>query len=216
MADLYIVDNRGSSGFSRKLCIKKIREELADNIELVRLFEAEARIVGHLHHDNIVQVYDFGRDEATQELFLVMELVDGLDLNSVLRLVGELGLQLPLDFAVYVLESLLLALDHAHTLRIDGEITPVIHRDISPHNLLVSTAGVVKLADFGIAKARGLSEATRTGVIKGKVSYIRQVAARFLSRRSPTCSAQGWCFGSASPASACSGRPWSTRFWPGY
>ena len=172
MADVYVVDNEGVSGFSRKLCIKKIRRELVDRPELVKLFETEARIVGNLRHDNIIQVYDFGRDEKTRELFLVMEYVDGLDLNQILHLASEHGLQVPLDFAVYVIESLLLALDHAHTLTIGREICPVIHRDISPHNLLVSTSGVVKLADFGIAKAKGMSEATYTGELRGKLSYM--------------------------------------------
>ena len=173
MADVYKVTNKGVSGFSKTLCIKRIRKEYVDRPEFVEMFETEARIVSHLQHDNIVQVYDFGRDENTRELFLVMEYIDGLDLNTILEIVGNYG-TVSINFAVYVLESLLLALDHAHTLEVDGKRSSVIHRDISPHNILLSSAGSVKLADFGIAKAKGLSlsDETRTGVLKGKLSYM--------------------------------------------
>jgi eukaryotic-like serine/threonine-protein kinase len=145
MADVFSVENVGTSGFSRKLCIKKIRKEFVNRVEFVRLFETEAQIIGHLRHDNIVPVYDFGRDEKTNELYLVMELVDGLDLDSVLEIANDMGLHVPLDFAVYVLESLLLALDYAHTLKIGGTPANIVHRDVSPHNLLVSSSGTVKL-----------------------------------------------------------------------
>jgi serine/threonine protein kinase len=174
MADVYKAINSKISGFSRRLCIKKIRKEYVDRIDFVEMFEAEARIVSHLEHGNIVQVYDFGRDEKTKELYMAMEYVDGLDLESILRLANEVGLQVQIDFAVYVLDCLLTALNYAHTLKIDGVRTPIIHRDVSPHNILVSITGEVKLADFGIAKAKGLpgTDKTRTGVLKGKLAYM--------------------------------------------
>lgn len=171
MADVYLVENSAHAGFSTELCIKKIRREYANTPEMVELFESEARIIGNLKHDNIVRVYDFDRD-TSGELFLVMEHIDGLDLDSILKTLAHFGAKMSLEMAVYILENLLLALHHAHTLKIDGELVTVIHRDVSPHNMLVSSAGIVKLADFGIAKAKGISEETRTGVIKGKFAYM--------------------------------------------
>ena len=170
MAEVFAVEKSGPAGFEKKLCLKRIRREYADDIAFIESFESEARIVSRLQHPNIVQVFDFFRQE--RDLCLVMELIDGMDLRDVLNLVGRFGLLLPADVSVYILESLLLALQHAHSLTIKGETVSVIHRDVSPHNLLISTAGVVKLADFGIAKARGLSQQTQTGVLKGKLCYM--------------------------------------------
>jgi serine/threonine-protein kinase len=172
MADVYEVESLGPGGFTKQLCIKKIRKELAARQDFVTLFQTEARIISRLQHSNIVQVFEFNRDDKTGDLFLVMEYVEGLDLNTILKQASDLGLQVPLDFAVYVLESLLSALQHAHSLKTKDALTPVIHRDISPHNLLITIDGVVKLADFGIAKIKGMSDATETGVLKGKLAYM--------------------------------------------
>jgi serine/threonine protein kinase len=172
MAEVYEVLSSGPGGFAKRLCIKKIRKEVSARQDFVAMFETEARIVSRLQHSNIVQVFEFNRDEKSGDLYLVMEYVDGLDLNTILKEASDLGLQVPLDFAVYVLESLLSALQCAHSLRTRHEPTPVIHRDISPHNLLITTDGVVKLADFGIAKMKGMSDATETGVLKGKLAYM--------------------------------------------
>jgi hypothetical protein len=101
-----------------------------------------------------------------------MEYVEGLDLRDILRQVDQVGLRVPVGFALHVAEGLLAALKRAHEHAVDGEPRPVVHRDVSPHNLLVSTDGFVKLADFGIAKARGSTSATRTGVVKGKLAYL--------------------------------------------
>jgi serine/threonine protein kinase len=108
--------------------------------------------------------------------------IEGMDLVQMLRLINDFGLLLPADVAVYILESLLLALHHAHHLQINDEEVCVIHRDISPHNLLVSRAGVVKLADFGIAKAKGISPDTPSGVLKGKLTYLAPERIRNGSR----------------------------------
>ena len=170
MAEIFAVEKTGPAGFEKQLCLKRIRRDYADNIDFVTAFESEARIISRLQHPNIVQVFDFFQNE--NDLCLVMELIDGLDLCEVLKLINRFGLLLPVDVAVYILESLLLALHHAHTLDVKGETVSVIHRDISPHNLLISTAGVVKLADFGVAKAKGMSQKTKTGVLKGKLCYM--------------------------------------------
>ncbi|MBN2715014.1 MAG: serine/threonine protein kinase [Deltaproteobacteria bacterium] len=171
MAEVFAVEKTGPAGFEKQLCLKRIRRELANNKEFIESFETEARIVSRLQHPNIVQVFDFFKHE--DDLCLVMELIEGMDLVGMLRLINDFGLLLPADAAVYILESLLLALQYAHHLPVkDEEEVCVIHRDISPHNLLVSKAGVVKLADFGIAKAKGISPDTPSGVLKGKLTYL--------------------------------------------
>jgi serine/threonine-protein kinase len=170
MAEVFGAQQLGPSGFVRPVCLKCVRTEYSCDSQFVSMFEAEARIAATLQHPNIVQVLDFDRYEG--RLFLVMELVDGWDLRRILARARRLGLAVPLPVVVHIFEGLLLALEHAHGRMVDGMPRPVVHRDVSPHNVLVSVEGVVKLADFGIAKARGLSDATRTGLIKGKLAYL--------------------------------------------
>ncbi len=176
MAEVFHAEMLGPSGFLKPVCLKRVRPEFSDNAEFVQMFESEARIAATLQHPNIVQVFDFDRHEG--QLFLAMEFVDGLDLRHVLSRAHHLGLRLSLEFAVCVMEGLLAGLYHAHSRRAEGEPRPVVHRDVSPHNILISTDGVVKLADFGIAKARGLSDVTQSGVIKGKLAYLSPEQAR--------------------------------------
>jgi serine/threonine-protein kinase len=176
MAEVFRASILGPSGFRKPVCIKRIRPELGDDPEFVEMFEREARIAALLTHPNIVQVFDFDRHEG--RLFLAMELVEGLDLRDVVKDVRALGLRVPVGFALHVTRGLLEALGHAHGLLVDGAPRPVVHRDVSPHNVLISTDGSVKLADFGIAKARGSSAATREGVVKGKLAYLSPEQAR--------------------------------------
>ncbi|MCP4603971.1 MAG: serine/threonine protein kinase [Proteobacteria bacterium] len=170
MAEVFQADMGGPSGFIKPVCLKRVRAEFSGDPDFVQSLEGEARIAASLQHTNIVQVFDFDRHEG--QLFLAMEFVDGADLRHVLNEVSRLGLRLPLEFAIHVMKGLLSGLSHAHGQCVDGEPRPVIHRDVSPHNILISTKGEVKLTDFGIAKAKGLSDATRTGVFKGKLAYL--------------------------------------------
>ncbi len=170
MAEVFRATATGTSGFTRPVCIKRVRPELCDDPEFVEMFEREARISANLQHPNIVQVFDFDRYDG--RLFLAMEYVEGMDVRHILKETAALGVRGPVEFALHVTEGLLEALKHAHANTVDGVQMPVIHRDISPHNILVSVDGFVKLTDFGIAKARGGSSATRTGVIKGKLAYL--------------------------------------------
>jgi len=147
-----------------------VRAEFSGDEEFVAMFRREAQIAAALQHPNIVQVFDF--DQHDGRMFLAMEYVEGLDLRDILRQTGDLGLRVPLGFALHVAHGLLAALQRAHEHTVGGEPRPVVHRDVSPHNLLVSTEGFVKLTDFGIAKARGSTSATRTGVVKGKLAYL--------------------------------------------
>ncbi|MCP4196516.1 MAG: protein kinase [Proteobacteria bacterium] len=170
MAEVYEATMGGPSGFAKQVCLKRVRADLSDDPEFVQLFEGEARIAATLHHRNIVSVVDFDIHQGQQ--FLAMEYVDGLDLRHIIRDASLLGLRIPAEFSIYVMENLLAALDHAHNQHHGQEPRPIVHRDVSPHNVLVSKNGDVKLADFGIAKAEGLSNVTRTGVVKGKLSYL--------------------------------------------
>ncbi len=170
MAEVFLADMVGPSEFIKPVCLKRMRSEFLREPDFIQSLESEARIAASLQHPNIVQVFDFDRHEG--QLFLAMEFVDGLDVRKILNKLSKIGLHLPLEFVIHIMEGLLSGLAYAHGQKVAGKSRPVIHRDISPHNILISTDGVVKLADFGIAKAKGLSDATRTGVIKGKLAYL--------------------------------------------
>ena len=135
------------------------------------MFFDEASIASRLHHGNIVQVLDYGTVDGSE--FIAMELVDGLDANSAFRMGEERGESLPAAVALYVIAETAYALEYAHAAGVNhDDVTGVVHRDVSPHNILLSWDGDVKLSDFGIAFAETKSERTRTGVIKGKFSFM--------------------------------------------
>jgi len=166
MAEVFIGSTIGAEGFSRKVAIKRVLPGYSDNDAFSKMFVAEARIISQLVHPNIVSVLDFDRD-AESRLFLVMELVEGKDLDA---LVGT-GL-LPFSVVIFVIGEVLRGLGYAHDLPVGNESRGVVHRDISPHNVLLSWSGAVKVSDFGIAKARAASEATASVFIKGKPAYM--------------------------------------------
>src|SRR4051794_26023951 len=165
--------------FQRPLVIKRILPEVSGHPDFVRLLQDEARLSARLDHRAIVRVYELGC--VANEHFLAMEFVDGPDLASLLSALGRLDRKLDPSLACYLMYEVASALAYAHSLEI-------IHRDVSPSNILVSKSGAVKLCDFGIAKAAGgiRNDKTRTGVVKGKVSYMspEQADARQLDPRS--------------------------------
>ncbi len=184
MAELYLGRARGIEGFEKLVVLKCIRQEYEHEGDFIRMFLDEARLAATLSHPNIVQVFDV--DRADGRYFFAMEYVDGRDLVAIRKaaaIEGRLALEHVLSIAVGVTA----ALHHAHELR-DAEGRPrgVVHRDVSPSNVLVSHDGAVKLVDFGIARAAGRLTTTRAGTLKGKVRYMspEQCSGLDLDRRS--------------------------------
>ncbi len=167
MAEVFIASIQGAEGFSRRVAIKRVLPGYSENPQFSQMFVAEAQISSRMQHPNIVSVLDFDRDHEGR-LFLVMELVDGKDLDALLAT----GL-LPFPVVIYVLTEMLKGLGYAHDLPASADsMRGIVHRDVSPHNVLLSWEGAVKVSDFGIAKAREASEATASVFIKGKPAYM--------------------------------------------
>ena len=171
MATVHHALLRDDSGFEKPLAIKCMRRELSQDPEFVRRFVDEARIASTLGHSNIVQVFDFGM--ADSRYFLAMELVQGPDLGSLLDRLAKARRSMPVPAVLQVAIGALRGLGAAHR-RVDaqGNAAPVVHRDISPQNILISLSGEVKVADFGIAKAASNLVQTRAGVVMGKFFYM--------------------------------------------
>jgi serine/threonine-protein kinase len=164
----------GPLGFSRALCIKRIRPALSGDPAFVRKLAAEARLSALLLHPNIVQVHDFG--DVDGEYYIAMELVEGMDLLAVLRRASNNGITLPIGVICHVVAEVARALGYAHALT-DEDSRPlgIIHRDVTPSNIMITPLGAVKLLDFGIARATAHLRndiITRSGALHGKVSYL--------------------------------------------
>ena len=172
MAEVLLGRQLGVEGFEKKVVIKKILPHLAEQASFVRMFLEEARIAARLQHGNIVQVYDLLHEG--NEFYAILEFVRGGDLNVMLKISTALGESIPIEIACRIVCDVSDALLAAHSYRDDmGVHKPIFHRDVSPHNVLLSMEGAVKLSDFGIAKAAdSLADDTGTGVLKGKVVYM--------------------------------------------
>ncbi len=166
MAETFVAVRRGVGGFEQRVCLKRILPAFESEEDFVRQFLEEARVSAQLRHANIVQVLDFGAVDGTH--YLALELVEGLDLYRLLRELKARSQPVAFDVAAHLAIELATALDYAHR-RPDGA---VVHRDISPSNVLISLEGEVKLADFGIAKALSSRMTTTTQGVKGKVPYM--------------------------------------------
>jgi serine/threonine protein kinase/tetratricopeptide (TPR) repeat protein len=172
MAEVFKAKAHGVEGFEKILVIKRILPDLSENPRFVSMFIDEAKIAVTLSHANIVQVFDLGHAEGTY--FIAMEYVAGMDLSAMLKRTRKAKRRIGPELAVYVISELAKGLDYLHRRR-DSEMRPlnIVHRDVSPQNVLLSFEGEVKLTDFGIAKARSVAQAvTELGVIKGKYAYM--------------------------------------------
>ena len=185
MAELYLTRTVGIEGFEKLVCVKRILPQYINNPTFVNMFLNEARLAATLHHPNIAQVYDIGQDAG--EYFFSMEYVHGEDLGRLVATGRENGVPISLDCALTLAAGLCAGLHHAHEKAApDGKPLGVVHRDVSPTNVLVSYDGAVKLVDFGIARAGGEPSQSTTG-LKGKISYMSPEQCRgrtVLDRRS--------------------------------
>ena len=166
MAEVFLASTLGAEGFSRKVAIKRVLPGFSDNPAFAGMFVSEAQISSRLVHPNIVSVLDFDR-AADGGLFLVMELVDGKDLDGLVS-----SGMIPIPVMIFVMTEVLRGLGYAHDLPTGEHMRGVVHRDVSPHNVLLSWEGAVKVSDFGIAKARSATDATASVFIKGKPAYM--------------------------------------------
>ena len=171
MAVVYRAVMRGAAGFTRSVALKRIREQLTTSTEFVRMFIEEARVCSELDHGNIVQVHDFGVD--ARGYYLVMEWVDGVHLGQCMDALARRGQAMHWRHAAAVCAQALAGLSAAHCrVDADGNPAPVIHRDVTPQNILISVGGVAKLTDFGLARAMDRAPMTGPDVVKGKLSYL--------------------------------------------
>ncbi|MET0152362.1 MAG: protein kinase [Candidatus Binatia bacterium] len=171
MAELFLAKRRGVEGFEKTLAIKRILPELSWNREFVSMFINEAKIAARLSHPNIVQIFDFGKID--NYYFIAMEYVHGENLRALLQRSAQKQIPLSTDLAAFIAARACAGLDHAHRKTDEtGRPLRIVHRDVSPQNVLVSYDGDVKVVDFGIAKAVAENPEATRGVLKGKLAYL--------------------------------------------
>jgi serine/threonine protein kinase len=185
MARIYVGRATGIGSFERHVVLKMILPERANDATAVQMFLDEARLAASLNHQNVAQVFEVGEDLGIH--FLAMEYVHGQDLRALLAKAGSSGTRVPLELALTVVAGAAAGLEHAHERRnSDGSPMGIVHRDVSPSNIMIGYDGAVKLLDFGIAKATSRSFETQSGIIKGKFAYMapEQCRGREVDRRS--------------------------------
>jgi len=171
MAEIFLAKFQGIGGFEKKIIIKRILPRFSENQEFIKMLIHEAKTAVQLHHQNIVQIYDLGKVRDTY--FISMEYIRGKDLRTVLNRLKSQGQTMPEELAVFIAREVCKGLDYAHHITDqNGEPLNLVHRDISPPNILLSLEGEVKIIDFGIAKATSQATDTQAGVFKGKFAYM--------------------------------------------
>src|SRR5688572_5137154 len=185
MATVHRALERGIEGFERIVALKRLLPHLAEDASFIKSFVREAKLASLLNHVNIVQIFELGR--VGTEYFISMEYIDGRDIRRILRHARRVTGPPPVHVTIGLLLQLCDALDYAHT-KVDEHGRPMglIHRDVSPSNLLITKAGHLKVIDFGIAKAQSSQLRTQTGRVKGKLAYMapEAVAGKDLDSRS--------------------------------
>jgi len=185
MAEVFKAKRTGVEGFEKIVAVKRILPHLSENKEFLDMFVDEAKMVAGLAHPNIAQIFDLGRIEKSY--YIAMEFVHGRDLRTIMRRAREKGLRMPLDLSLRVVSQVCAALEYAHRKKDEsGRPMQIVHRDVSPQNILISFEGDVKLVDFGIAKAATKASNTDRGALRGKLLYMspEQAWGRPIDRRS--------------------------------
>ncbi len=171
MATVWAARQKGSRGFSKTVAVKTMLPNLSEDPTFEQMFLDEAAIASKIHHPNVAEILDLG--EQDEVLYLVMEWIDGESLSALSKQTKKLETDIPLRVAVRIVAQACAGLHAAHELRNEhDELVELVHRDVSPQNILVASSGLVKLVDFGVAKALGRSGATSAGQLKGKVPYM--------------------------------------------
>jgi serine/threonine protein kinase len=171
MAEIFLAHQMEGEGLERPVVIKRIRPHLSKHSTFVKMFLNEARLAAQLNHPNIVQIHDLGK--IGESYFIAMEYIFGRDMRRVIPKAEQLGITFPLVYALRIASDVCAGLQYAHK-KVDlyGNPLNIVHRDVTPENIFVSFDGTVKLLDFGIAKAANQVEQTRSGELKGKLSYM--------------------------------------------
>lgn len=176
MAEVFRAESEGLQGFRKQVAIKRVLPHLSSKKKFISMFLDEARLSAQLSHSNCVQVFDIGVGDNA--FFIVMEFVDGANLKSIVEHIKKTGRDFPVEVAVYISLELCKGLSYAHELTDpNGVALHIVHRDMSPPNVLVTKHGEVKIVDFGLAKANSQLEKSEPGIIKGKFSYLSPEAA---------------------------------------
>jgi len=171
MAEIFLAKSLSIQGMEKHVAIKRVLPSLTKNAKFIEMFLDEARLSIVLNHANIVQVFDVSQSGGTY--FIVMEFVDGFNVRHLFQRASEIGYRIPPSIAAYIIIETCKGLEHAHTKRdLEGKHLRIVHRDLSPPNVLVSRSGEVKITDFGLAKATSQLTKTDPGVVKGKYSYL--------------------------------------------
>jgi len=171
MAEVFVAESAGIEGFRKQVAIKRVLPQLSRNNQFIEMFLDEARLCARLAHSNVVSVFDIGVGDNTY--FIVMEYVDGADLKQVIEYQKKLGRPMPVESACFIATKICQGLAYAHDLRDqDGSALDIVHRDVTPANVLITRNGEVKIVDFGLAKASSQLAESDAGVIKGKFGYL--------------------------------------------
>lgn len=177
MAEVFLAERVGLEGFKKRVAIKRVLPHLSQKTRFIAMFLDEARVSAYLTHSNVAQVFDIGVGENAY--FIVMEYVEGADLKSVMEYMRKTGRSFPVEVAVHVAEKMCEGLSYAHEAKTpEGEPLCIVHRDVSPPNVLITKYGEVKIVDFGLAKATSQLEKSDPGIVKGKFSYLSPEAAQ--------------------------------------
>lgn len=176
MAEVFVGEAESLQGFKKRVAIKRVLPHLVENRKFLAMFLDEARLSLRLNHANVVQVFDIGRSGNTY--FIVMEYVDGTNLKGLSEHLLTLGESIPMELACFIITEVCRGLAYAHGLKdSEGHLLGIVHRDVSPPNILLSKQGEVKIVDFGLAKATSQLEHTDPGVVKGKFAYLSPESA---------------------------------------